>query len=182
MAGVDNIFASENSRMVHYLNECLKAKTLFHNDKEYVIKDNEIIIVDQFTGRLMHGRRYSGGLHQAIEAKEGMPIKEENKTFAQITVQNYFRFYDKLAGMTGTAISSAEEFHKVYDLDVASIPPNEPVIRKDLSDVIYKTKDAKYKAVAEEVKNVTKKASQFFWEPLQLSLMKLSQNIFLRPA
>jgi len=152
MAGVDNIFASENSRMVHYLNECLKAKTLFHNDKEYVIKDNEIIIVDQFTGRLMHGRRYSGGLHQAIEAKEGMPIKEENKTFAQITVQNYFRFYDKLAGMTGTAISSAEEFHKVYNLDVASIPPNEPVIRKDLSDVIYKTKDAKYKAVAEEVK------------------------------
>ncbi len=174
MAGVDNIYSPENSRLVHYLNESLKAKGLFRKDKEYVVKNKEVIIVDQFTGRLMEGRRYSGGLHQAIEAKEGVPIRRENKTFAQITIQNYFRFYDKLAGMTGTAQSSAEEFHKVYDLDVVSVPPNEPVIREDLSDVIYKTKDAKYKAIAEEVKKRNEKG-----QPVLLGTASIEHNEIL---
>lgn len=152
MIGVDNIFSPENSRMVHYLNECLKAKALFRKDKEYIVKNNEIIIVDQFTGRLMPGRRYSGGLHQAIEAKEGVSIRSENKTFAQITIQNYFRFYKKIAGMTGTAATSSEEFFKVYGLEVVKIPPNVPVVREDLPDVIYKTKEAKYEAIVEDIR------------------------------
>lgn len=152
MAGVDNIFSPENSRMVHYLNECLKAKTLFRKDKEYIVKNNEIIIVDQFTGRLMPGRRYSGGLHQAIEAKEGVSIRSENKTFAQITIQNYFRFYEKIAGMTGTAATSSEEFFKVYGLEVVKVPPHVPVVREDLPDVIYKTKEAKYEAIVEDIR------------------------------
>ncbi len=171
MVGVDNIFSPENSRMVHYLDECLKAKVLFRRDKEYVVKNNEIIIVDQFTGRLMPGRRYSGGLHQAIEAKEGVPIQSENKTFAQITIQNYFRFYKKLAGMTGTAISSTEEFYKVYGLNVVQVPPNESVIRKDLSDVIYKTKEAKYNAVVEEVKKRHEKG-----QPILLGTTSIDNN------
>ncbi len=150
--GIKNIFDPDNSRLVHFLNESLKAKTLFKKDKNYVVKDGEIIIVDEFTGRMLHGRRYSGGLHQAIEAKEGVFVKEENRTYAQITIQNYFRLYKKIAGMTGTAQTSAEEFHKVYGLDVVTIPTNRPLIRKESPDRIYKTKDAKYKAVAEEVK------------------------------
>ena len=150
--GVQNIFDPEHSRLIHFLQESLKAKALFDRDRDYVVKDNEIIIVDQFTGRMLHGRRYSGGLHQAIEAKEGVFVREENRTYAQITIQNYFRMYDKVAGMTGTAQTSAEEFHKVYNLEVISVLPNRPMIRKDLSDRIYKTKDAKYRAVAEEVK------------------------------
>lgn len=174
MAGVNNIYSPENSRLVHYLNESLKAKGLFRKDKEYVIKNNEIIIVDQFTGRLMEGRRYSGGLHQAIEAKEGVPVRRENKTFAQITIQNYFRFYKKISGMTGTGQTSAEEFHKVYNLDVVSIPPNKPVIRKDLSDVIYKTKDAKYKAIAERVKDINKKG-----QPVLLGTASIEHNEIL---
>jgi preprotein translocase subunit SecA len=171
LAGVDNIFSPENSSLVHYLNECLKAKTLFRKDKEYVVKKGEIIIVDQFTGRLMPGRRYSGGLHQAIEAKEGVAIKSENKTFAQITIQNYFRFYDKLAGMTGTAATSAEEFYKVYKLDVVKIPPNKPVVREDYNDIIYKTKEAKYKAIAKEVKRLNEKG-----QPVLLGTTSIDNN------
>jgi preprotein translocase subunit SecA len=150
--GLANVFAPENARLVHFLQESLKAKALFHKDKEYVVKSGEVVIVDEFTGRLFLGRRYSGGLHQAIEAKEGVPVKEENRTLASITIQNFFRLYDKVAGMTGTASTSAEEFHKVYNLDVVSIPTNRPMIRKDLSDVIYKTREAKFKAVVEDVK------------------------------
>ncbi|MFA6650675.1 MAG: preprotein translocase subunit SecA [Candidatus Paceibacterota bacterium] len=150
--GISDLFSLENIRLAHYLEECLKAKTLFIKDRNYVVRDGEVVIVDQFTGRLMHGRRYSGGLHQAIEAKEGVKIQEESRTFAQVTIQNYFKLYSKLAGMTGTAQTSAEEFHKVYGLDVVTIPTNKPVIRKDLSDLIYKTIDAKFKAVAEEAK------------------------------
>ncbi len=150
ITGINNIYSPESIRLVHYLEECLKAKTLFTRDKDYVIKDGEVIIVDQFTGRLMHGRRYSGGLHQAIEAKESVKVQEESKTYAQITIQNYFRLYKKISGMTGTARTSAEEFHKVYGLDVTAIPTNKPIIREDRTDLIYKTADAKWKAVAEE--------------------------------
>jgi len=149
---IDDLYNSQNIRLVHYLEESLRAKALFHRDKNYVVKNGEIIIVDEFTGRLMHGRRYSGGLHQAIEAKEGVAVKQESRTFAQITIQNYFRLYKKISGMTGTAQTSAEEFHKVYNLEVVSIPSNKPLIRKDESDLIYKNLEAKYKAVAEEIK------------------------------
>ncbi len=150
--GIKNIFDPDNSRLVHYLNESLRAKALYRRDKDYVVKDGEIIIVDEFTGRMLQGRRYSGGLHQAIEAKEGVLVKEENRTYAQITIQNYFRLYKKISGMTGTAQTSAEEFGKVYKLEVVTIPTNKTLIRKELPDVIYKTKTAKYEAVAEAVK------------------------------
>jgi len=152
MAGVQNIYSPENIRLVHFLQESLKARALFKLDRDYVVKNGEIIIVDEFTGRMLFGRRYSGGLHQAIEAKEGVQVKDENRTYAQVTIQNYFRLYKKIAGMTGTAQTSAEEFHKVYNLDVISIPPNKEMIRKDEADAIYKTKDAKYRATVESVK------------------------------
>ena len=149
---IENIFSPESSRLVHFLQESLKAKALFRRDKEYLVRNGEVLIVDEFTGRVLQGRRYSGGLHQAIEAKEGVEVKKENRTYAQITIQNYFRLYKKIAGMTGTAQTSAEEFHKVYGLDVVSIPANRPLVRKDLPDLIYKSKDAKYRAIAEDVK------------------------------
>lgn len=157
MTGIRNLYAMENLRLVHYLEASLKAKALFLRDRDYVVRNGEIIIVDQFTGRLMLGRRWSAGIHQAVEAKESIKgqnvrVKEETRTLAQITIQNYFRLYKKIAGMTGTAQTSAEEFHKVYGLEVVSIPPNKPLIRKDMPDVIYKTLDAKYRAVAQEVK------------------------------
>ncbi len=154
---VKNLYGSENFRMVHYLEESLKAKSLFHRDKHYIVEfaptgGGEIIIIDEFTGRKMHGRRYSGGLHQAIEAKENVEINQESKTFAQITIQNYFRLYEKISGMTGTAQTSAEEFHKVYNLEATSVPSNKPTIRHNMPDLIYKTKEAKYQAVVEEIK------------------------------
>ncbi len=152
MTGIKNIYAMENLRLVHYLEASLKAKALFLKDRDYVIRDGEVIIVDQFTGRMMLGRRWSAGIHQAVEAKEGVGVKEETRTLAQITIQNYFRLYRKISGMTGTAQTSAEEFHKVYGLEVVSIPPNREMVRKDLPDVIYKTLDAKYQAVAREAK------------------------------
>ena len=122
-----------------------------HRDKDYVVKDGEIVIVDEFTGRLMFGRRFSDGLHQSIEAKEGVKVQGESKTLATITFQNYFRMYEKLAGMTGTAKTEEDEFNKIYKLDVYVIPTNKPAIRKDLPDVIYKTKNAKYRAVVRQV-------------------------------
>ncbi len=154
---IKNLYGPENFRLVHYLEESLKAKALFHRDKHYVVKSvstggGEIIIVDEFTGRLMPGRRYSAGLHQAIEAKEGVEVRQESRTFASITIQNYFRMYEKIAGMTGTAQTSAEEFHKVYNLDVVSIPTNKPMIRRDLPDFIYKNQESKYRAMVEEIK------------------------------
>jgi len=168
---VPNIFDPEHSRLVHYLQESLKAKALFRRDKDYVVKNGEIIIVDEFTGRMLLGRRFSHGLHQAIEAKEGMAVKEENRTYATITIQNYFRLYKKIAGMTGTAQTSAEEFHKVYNLEVVSIPPNRPMIRKNLSDLIYKTKEIKYRAVVKEVKERHEKG-----QPILLGTSSISSN------
>ena len=152
-----NLYTPENFRLVHYLEESLKAKTLFKKDKNYIIESattggNEIIIIDEFTGRKMYGRRYSGGLHQAIEAKENVDVKQESRTFASITIQNYFRLYEKICGMTGTAQTSAEEFHKVYNLEVANIPSNKQIIRQDRSDLVYKNLESKYRAVVEEIR------------------------------
>jgi len=150
--GIGNIYDEKGARYVHHLETALKAQALFHKDKDYVVKNGEIIIVDEFTGRLLTGRRYSEGLHQAIEAKEGVRVQQESKTLATITFQNFFRLYDKLSGMTGTAATSAEEFHKVYKLGVVIVPTNKPMIRKNLPDRIYKTESAKLNAVVAEVK------------------------------
>ncbi len=150
--GIDNIYQSENIALVHHLEEALKAQFLFKKDKDYTVRDGEVIIVDEFTGRLMPGRRYSEGLHQAIEAKEGVEIKKESDTLATISFQNLFRLYKKLSGMTGTAATEAEEFSKIYELDVVEIPTNKPMVRHDLQDQIYKTEAAKYNAIVEKVK------------------------------
>ncbi|MEA1920559.1 MAG: preprotein translocase subunit SecA [Campylobacterota bacterium] len=155
--GVDNLYSVENAKLSHHLDQALKANFLFEADVDYVIKDGEIIIVDEFTGRLSEGRRFSEGLHQALEAKEKVEIKEESQTLADITFQNYFRMYDKLAGMTGTAQTEATEFSQIYSLDVVSIPTNVPIIRKDLNDLIYKTETEKFDAVVATIKELNKK-------------------------
>ena len=136
---------------MHQFQVALRAKELFQRDKDYIVIDGEVKIVDEFTGRVLEGRRWSEGLHQAVEAKEGVPIKEENQTLATITLQNYFRMYDKLAGMTGTAVSEAAELANTYDLQVVPVPTNEPLIRKDKGDLIYKTLEGKFDAVADDV-------------------------------
>lgn len=151
--GIDDIYAEvETSELLHKIVQALKARHLFKRDVDYVVKDGEVIIVDEFTGRLMYGRRYSDGLHQAIEAKEGVTIGKENQTLATITLQNYFRMYDKLAGMTGTAATEAEEFKEIYGLEVVVIPTHKPMIRCDFPDVIYRTKREKFASVADEIK------------------------------
>jgi preprotein translocase subunit SecA len=150
--GVENIYQEKGTRYLHHLEQALRAQIFFKRDRDYVVKNGQVIIVDEFTGRLMPGRRWSGGLHQAIEAKEGVPVQPESITLASISFQNYFRLYKKLAGMTGTAITSAEEFEKVYNLEVIQIPTNKPMIRIDLPDKIFKTEKAKFKAIVEEVK------------------------------
>ncbi|RUM45241.1 MAG: preprotein translocase subunit SecA [Hydrogenimonas sp.] len=155
--GVDNLYAMENAILAHHLDQALKAHHLFERDVDYVVKDGEIVIVDEFTGRLSEGRRFSEGLHQALEAKEGVEIKEESQTLADITFQNYFRMYEKLAGMTGTAQTEATEFAEIYNLDVISIPTNVPVIRKDQPDLIYKTEREKFDAVIRDIKERNKK-------------------------
>ena len=154
LAGVKNIYAEENLDLTRYMENAIKAHVIFKRDKDYIVKDDEVIIVDEFTGRQMPGRRYSEGLHQAIEAKEGVRVQRENHTLATITFQNYFRLYEKLAGMTGTALTEAEELHKIYKLDVISIPTNKPMIREDLPDLIYRTTDGKFRAVTEEIKEL----------------------------
>jgi len=149
--GIRNIYDLENVIEAHQINQALKAKALFMRDRDYLVKDAEIVIVDEFTGRTMPGRRWSDGLHQAVEAKEGVKVQQEQKTIATITVQNYFRQYDKLAGMTGTALTEAEEFHKIYGLDVVVIPTHRDMIRDDHPDVIYKTEKSKFEAVIDEI-------------------------------
>ncbi|MBV9320725.1 MAG: preprotein translocase subunit SecA, partial [Mycobacterium sp.] len=149
--GIDNLYEAANSPLVSYLNNALKAKELFQRDKDYIVRNGEVLIVDEFTGRVLVGRRYNEGMHQAIEAKEHVEIKAENQTLATITLQNYFRLYDKLAGMTGTAQTEAAELHEIYKLGVVSIPTNKPMIRTDQSDLIYKTEEAKYIAVVDDV-------------------------------
>jgi preprotein translocase subunit SecA len=154
LLGVQNLYAPENMELSHYLENAMKAQFLFARDDQYVVNDQEIIIVDEFTGRMMPGRRYSEGLHQAIEAKEGVRVQRENVTLARITFQNYFRLYAKLGGMTGTAMTEADEFRRIYNLDVVPIPTHRPMIRQDMSDFVFKSEDAKLNAVVDEIREL----------------------------
>ena len=172
--GVENIYAEKGMRYLHYLEQSLRAHTLFKRDRDYIVKDGQVIIVDEFTGRLMPGRRWSGGLHQAIEAKEGVPIQPESITLASISFQNYFRMYEKLAGMTGTALTSAEEFATVYGLEVIVVPTNKPMIRKDYPDRVYKTERAKFRAVIEEIKKRHQRG-----QPLLVGTTSIEKNEYL---
>ncbi len=151
LLGIGNIADAENWEMKHYVETAIKAEALYKRDVEYVVKDGEVIIVDTFTGRLMPGRRWSDGLHQSIEAKEGVNIRKEDQTLATITFQNYFRLYKKLSGMTGTAETEAAEFEKIYKLEIVVIPTNKPLLRLENPDVVYLVEKAKYKAVAEDI-------------------------------
>lgn len=172
--GIKNIYQEKGIRFLHHLEQALRAHVLFKRDRDYVVKNGEVIIVDEFTGRLMPGRRWSGGLHQAIEAKEGVPIRPESITLASISFQNYFRMYKKLAGMTGTAATSAEEFEKVYGLEVIIVPTNKPMIRKDLPDIVYKTEEEKFKAVVEKIKECFKKG-----QPILVGTRSIEKNEYL---
>jgi preprotein translocase subunit SecA len=172
--GVKNIYEELGIENVHHIEQALKAYALFKKDRDYVVKDGEIIIVDEFTGRLMQGRRYSEGLHQAIEAKEKVEIKRESITMATISFQNYFRLYSKLSGMTGTAITEAEEFFKIYELDVVIVPTNNPLVRKDLGDVIYKTEKSKFLAVVADIKERNKKG-----QPVLVGTVSIEKNEIL---
>src|SRR3712207_1842175 len=149
--GIDHLYRAENGHLVNHLQQALKAESLYKRDKDYAVIDGEVKIIDEFTGRILEGRRWSEGLHQAVEAKEGVRVQEENQTLAQITLQNYFRMYDKLAGMTGTALTEATEFMKIYKLPVVQVPTNRPMVREDRNDQVYKTRDGKWHAVVEEI-------------------------------
>lgn len=172
--GQGNIYVSGGVKDVHHLEQALKARVLFKRDKDYVVKDGEIIIVDEFTGRLMPGRRYSEGLHQAIEAKEGVKVQKESQTMATITFQNLFRLYKKLSGMTGTAVTEAEEFHKIYNLETIVIPTNKPNVRKDLNDLIYRTEMDKFNAVIRDVKERSEKG-----QPTLVGTISIEKNEIL---
>jgi preprotein translocase subunit SecA len=169
--GIGNIYEEKGIQIVHHLEQALRAEVLFKRDKDYIIKDGEVIIVDEFTGRLMPGRRYSGGLHQAIEAKEGVEVQKESKTLATITFQNYFRMYKKLAGMTGTALTNAEEFDKVYKLEAIVVPTNKPMVREDLADTIYKNEVGKFKALTQKVKECHGKG-----QPVLIGTISIEKN------
>ena len=170
--GIENLYGSDNIRTLYHLEQALRAQTLFKRDKDYVVtNDGEIVIVDEFTGRLLAGRRYNEGLHQAIEAKEGVEVQEESMTLATISFQNYFRLYDKLAGMTGTAMTESEEFHQIYKLDVVEIPSNRQIIRDDRSDRIYRNESAKFKAIVREVKELYQKG-----QPVLIGTVSIEKN------
>jgi preprotein translocase subunit SecA len=170
--GISNLYATENLRTIYHLEQSLKAQVLFKRDKDYVVtKEGEIVIVDDFTGRLLKGRRYNEGLHQAIEAKEGVEVQEESMTLATISFQNYFRLYKKLAGMTGTAMTESEEFHQIYKINVYEIPSNRKIAREDLSDKIYKTEAGKFKAIVDEVKE-----SHLKGQPVLLGTVSIEKN------
>ena len=171
LLGIDNIYTDKGIKYVHHLETAVRAKALFLKERDYVVKDGEIVIVDSFTGRLQPGRRWSEGLHQAIESKEGVKVQQESRTYASITFQNYFRLYKKVAGMTGTAATSAEEFAKVYDLDVVSIPTNKPSMRVDRNDLVYQTEHGKFKAVAREVKELNKRG-----QPVLIGTVSIDKN------
>jgi preprotein translocase subunit SecA len=174
LLGVENIYTEKGIKYVHHLETAVKAQALFEKDKDYVVKDGEVVIVDPFTGRLQPGRRWSEGIHQAIEAKEGVKIEKETRSSGSITFQNYFRFYKKLSGMTGTADTSAEEFLKVYGLDVIVIPTNRPVVRKDHNDLIFQTEKGKFKAIAQKVKEMNKKG-----QPVLIGTISIEKNELL---
>ena len=169
--GVANLYDPNNVTLIHHGEEALKAQVLFKRDKDYVVKDGEIVIVDEFTGRMMLGRRYSEGLHQAIEAKEGVEVKRESETLATISFQNLFRIYSKLAGMTGTAATETEEFYKIYGLEVVIIPTNKPMVRSDHQDRIYKTEEGKYNAVVKEIKERSERG-----QPVLVGTVSISKN------
>src|SRR5690606_2752397 len=153
----NSLYDIDNVTVVHHVNQALRAHTLFKRDRDYIVKNRQVVIIDEFTGRMMEGRRYSEGLHQALEAKEGCPIQPENQTLASITFQNYFRLYEKLAGMTGTAATEADEFMNIYGLDVIEIPTNRPMIRLDEDDEVYRTAEEKYDAIVELIKDCHKR-------------------------
>jgi len=165
LLGVENLYDPRNIEWLHHLNQALKANVLFKRDVDYLVRDGQVVIVDEFTGRAMQGRRFSDGLHQALEAKEGVKVEKENQTLASITFQNYFRMYEKLSGMTGTADTEAAEFKKIYNLDVVIIPTHNTMIRKDYADVIYKNAKAKDRAIIREIRSCTRKASPCWWAP-----------------
>ena len=172
--GVGNIYTEKGIKYVHHLETAIRAKALFHKDKEYVVKNGEIIIVDEFTGRMMPGRRWSEGLHQAVEAKEKVMVQKESRTLASITFQNYFRLYGKLAGMTGTALTSAEEFHKVYKLETTNIPTNKPLARYDKSDLVFQTVQGKFQAIARKIKEVHQ-----LGQPILVGTVSIDKNEYL---
>jgi len=174
MLGIEDIYTEKGIKYVHHLETAVRAQALFLRDKDYVVKNDEIIIVDEFTGRLMPGRRWSEGLHQAIEAKEGVTIQKESRTLASITFQNYFRMYKKLAGMTGTAVTSAEEFHKVYNLETIVVPTNMPMIRNDRQDLVFQTEKGKTQAIAEKIKELHKKG-----QPVLVGTVSIEKNEYL---
>ncbi|MCB9809314.1 preprotein translocase subunit SecA [Candidatus Nomurabacteria bacterium] len=174
LLSLDNIYTQENIKLVHHLETAVRAKAVYQRDQDYVVKDGEVVIVDPFTGRMQDGRRWSDGLHQAVEAKEGVTIKAESKTMASITYQNYFKFYDKLSGMTGTGETSEEEFRKVYNLDVVVIPTNKPIARNDEHDLIYQTEEGKFKAIAEKVKELQEKG-----QPVLVGTVSVEKNELL---
>src|SRR5699024_3595490 len=149
--GIENLYDSVNTPLISFMNNSIKAKELFRNDKEHVVMNGEVLIVDEHTGRMLSGRRYNDGLHQAIEAKEGVTVREEYQTLATVTLQNYFRLYKKLSGMTGTAMTEASEFDKIYGLGVVPVPTNEPMARVDQPDLVYRTELAKYQAVCDDI-------------------------------
>jgi preprotein translocase subunit SecA len=168
--GVKNLY-EESFETIHHVESALKAMTLYRRDKEYIVREGQVVIVDEHTGRLMYGRRYSDGLHQAIEAKEGVNIQQESRTLATVTIQNYFRMYHKLAGMTGTAATEAEEFNKIYNVDVLVIPTNKPIVREDRSDIVYKTTGAKYSAIIKEIERLHQKG-----RPVLLGTRSIENN------
>lgn len=170
MLGLPNLY-EKDFETVHHIEAALKARALFKREKDYIVRDGQVIIVDEFTGRLLQGRRYSEGLHQAIEAKEGVTIQQESKTLATVSLQNYFRMYEKLAGMTGTAATEAEEFHKIYKLDVVTIPTHRPLVRQDHSDIVYKTTRAKYAAIVDDISDAHKKG-----QPILVGTTSIDKN------
>ena len=172
--GIENIYTDAGIKFVHHLETAVRAKALFERDKAYVVRDGQVIIVDEFTGRMQPGRRWSEGLHQAIEAKEGVHIQQESRTFASITFQNYFRLYEKLAGMTGTAVTSSEEFYKVYGLDTVVVPTNKPAQRKDLDDLIFQSESGKMRAIARHVKELHQKG-----QPVVVGTASVERNELL---
>ena len=159
---IQDDFAVRNER-IHAVDQLIRAYTIFEKDVDYVVQDNQVVIVDEHTGRLMTGRRWGDGLHQAVEAKENVKIEKETQTLATVTIQNYFRMYEKLSGMTGTAETEADEFHQIYGLDVMVIPTNRPVRRVDLNDQVYKTQREKFRAVVNEIKSAHLKATGISW-------------------
>jgi preprotein translocase subunit SecA len=178
--GIDHLYLDVHGQLVNHFIQALKAESLFRKDKEYIVRDGEVLIVDEFTGRILEGRRYSEGLHQAIEAKEGLKIREENQTLATITLQNYFRMYDKLSGMTGTASTEANEFNKIYETDVVTIPTHRPVVRDDQNDLIFKTKDAKFRAVVEDIAEANEKGQPVLVGTVSVEVSEMLSGMLTR--